>query len=244
MKEFDEFTKAALHSQLDHLKGEADALLYSSGVKHHEALDRVAASYGFRDWQNLVHETELAEEARLHRSADLKSPEDDLLCEKDLHFLCHEYPKAALLAIEELAITLVKDLLDTLRSPSLFAKRAADFGDNLPHMDDKNYPGWWLDVNKPKGYLFQGQYPANGKMIALIDGSVPGWLVGEYLRDCPGVDEEEAVAELREQNRDNGNIYLYGQGEVGRDDNVLKIAEACYQVVLDSVEEQCGVTLT
>jgi len=243
MNAYHDICFSALYKQLDRLKLEAKHLRRSSQIKHHEALDRIAVSLGCRDWQHLAYTVEQAHEAHISRMVGRDIAEFDLsiLHEMDLRTLCKKRPDIALLPIEDLAIKLFHDLFETLRSPLLFQERAANFGDDPAFLDDRNVPGWRLNVDTPEGFLFHGQYPASGEMVALIDGSVPGDILNEYLDAEPRGDELGIVEEAREDYRGLGTIYLYDQ-EPQPQETTLQLAEACYNAVLASVEKQCGVT--
>nr|WP_289095608.1 hypothetical protein [uncultured Halomonas sp.] len=110
--------------------------------------------------------------------------------------------------------------------------------------DDQNVPGWRLRVDIPQGHLFYGQYPAPGKLIALIDGSIPSEVINDYLDADPEADEENLIADAREHYRDIGigDVFLYGQAPE-RQELSPYLLEACYEAVKASVENQCGITL-
>lgn len=243
MHNYQDLFFASIYSQLNRLKIEAKHLRRSSKIKHHEALNRIATSLGCRDWQHLCYLTEQAREAHLLRicGQNFTELENSMLYEMDLKALCQERQDIALIAVEELAIELFQSLFETLRSPPLFAERAANFGDLTVTWDDQNTPGWRLNVDTPNGYLFYGQYPATGKMIALIDGSVSSSVINDYLDADPEADEESVISEARESFIGLGDIFLYGQ-EPEPQEVTPSLAEACYSAVLASVENQCGVT--
>ncbi|XGA79892.1 hypothetical protein OR573_15655 [Halomonas sp. CH40] len=167
-----------------------------------------------------------------------------MLYDMELKALCQERPDIALIAIENLAIQLFQSLFKTIRSPTLFAKRAANFGDLTVVFDDQNVPGWRLRVDIPQGHLFYGQYPAPGKLIALIDGSIPSEVINDYLDADPEADEENLIADAREHYRDIGigDVFLYGQAPERQEPSPY-LLEACYEAVKASVENQCGITL-
>lgn len=244
MHNYQDLFFASIYSQLNRLKIEAKHLRRSSKIKHHEALNRIAASLGCRDWQHLCYVTEQAREAHLLRicGRNFTELENSMLYEMELKTLCQERPDIALIAIEELAIDLFQGIFETLRSPSLFAERAANFGDLGVTWDDTNTPGWRLNVDIPQGHLFYGQYPAPGKMIALIDGSVSGDVINDHLDADPEADEESVIAKARENYRGFGDIFLYGQAPEPQE-ATPNLSEACYAAVMTSVEDQCGITL-
>lgn len=247
MPNYEDMFFSALHSKIDSLKFEAKHLRNSSKIKHHEALNYVALSFGCRDWQHLCYVTEEAREACLSRSCGVGFSElefePSMLTKTSLKDLCKEHPDVALIAVEAITIDLFEELFDTIRTPSLFAKRATNFGDGIVNWNDKNTPGWRLNIDVESGFLFYGQYPASGKMVALIDGSVPYDAISDTLDVAPEADEEDIIDEVRESHRGLGDIVFYGREEK-RQEVTLSLVEACHEAVVALIRDQCGVDLT
>lgn len=241
MPDCQELFFAAIQSQLDFLRGEAKVMGRSRQVKHCEALNLVANSLECRDWQHLVYECEKASLARINREIrELDDLASKHLFEMNLRELCHEHPAIAQFAIEDLAVDLCRELFLTCRSPSLFLQRGEDFGDNFPMLNDKHCRGWRLCIDRPLGSIFFGHYPARGKLVAVIDASVPGDVIYEHMKDDPGLDEGQAVMKAKKSYREFCSIVFF-EGGVVRNGEYHRFAEACYGAISELIESECEI---
>ena len=233
----------ALYSQLDLLKRHAKVLKHSRELTHTQALDALAISLSYRDWQHLLYETQQAWGDHL-----LNIPLDSDLHQLDLQTLCRKRPDLITPVTEELTLDLFQDLVATLLTKKRYAARAVDGGENNAIFDDKNVAGWRLCVDEPGGYVFFGQYPARGRLIAFIDASVPDEVIQEFTSDDRANDEDWELArvEAREHDRqmDVAEVVLNHMRLPNPMSAPRQLMEACYEAIRDSLVLQCGIAMT
>lgn len=238
----DALYSAALHYQLGLLKRQAKLLKRSSQLTYTQALDTLAISLSYRDWQHLVYETQQAWDDHL-----LNTPLDPELHQLDLPALCRERPALITTIIEELTLTLFQELFETLLTKKEYAARAVDGSDSGIIFDDKNFAGWRLCVDEPGGYVFFGQYPARGKLVAVIDGSVPDEVVMDHITGDDSHDEQWALAraEAREHYRQMGvaEVVFHDMRLTEPMSDPRQLMDACYEAIKDSVQAQCGMAM-
>jgi len=238
----DALYSAALYYQLGFLRQQAKLLKRFGHLTHTQALDTLAISLSYRDWQHLVYETKQAWEDHL-----LNTPLDPELHQLDLPALCRERPDLITAIFKELSLTLFQEIFETLLTKKKYATRAVDGGDSSILFDDKNLAGWRLCVDEPGGYVFFGQYPARGKLVAVIDGSVPGEVVMDYITGDDPCDEQWAIAraEAREHYRqmDVAEVVFHSMRLTEPMSDPCQLMNACYEAIKDSVQAQCGIAL-